>query len=76
MLFRKHRGSLDDAMITCIPVKTKKDIADYCSDKLITFDPELIKVKYYCYDDRIQWDTYIVIYPDYGPLGFTNGNLI
>ena len=73
--FRKHRGSLEDSMKTETQVKDKKDIAEICSDELIKFDPEKIEIKHYGFDERIQWNSFIVYYPDYGVLGFTNANI-
>lgn len=68
MKFREHRGSLSDAMKTVIEVNSLLDI-----EKLFPNDGKL-KIEYYCYDDRINWNTYIVI-GELGVIGFTNGNL-
>jgi hypothetical protein len=34
-----------------------------------------VTIKPYCYDNRIGWDTYIVIVKGHGVYGFTNGPL-
>lgn len=81
MKFREHRGSLSDAMETVVEVSNISDIAaiinkswDYFGKKV-----EQIKIEFYCYDERIDWETYIVTYRLSGEeqfyvAGFTNGN--
>jgi len=32
-----------------------------------------LHVHYYAYDDRIEWDTHIVMLDGFGPVGFTDG---
>jgi len=66
MLFREHRGSLEDSMKTVTNVESLKDI-----EKICNFKGEY-KIKYYCFDDRINWNTYIVTCDD-KVIGFTNG---
>jgi hypothetical protein len=68
MKFREHRGSLEESMKTIINVESLNDI-----QKLFP-DSKKIEIKKYCYDDRINWDTFIVT-DENGVLGFTNGNL-
>jgi len=82
MKFREHRGSLSDAMETVVEVNGISDIAtiinkswDYFGKKV-----EQFKIEFYCYDERIDWETYIVTYRLSGEeqfyvAGFTNGLL-
>ena len=80
-LFRPHRGLLADAMAEVEEIKTlpdmvekiKRDLEPYAHNYVI--NENTVKVEPYGYDDRINWDTYIVTLKDYGVIGFTNGNL-
>lgn len=83
VLFRQHRGSLDEAMKTVQEVNSLQDIVDICNEPKI--GPEIlledVSIKYYCEDERINWNTYIVTAEShtknvqFGVLGFTNGPL-
>ena len=73
--YRDHRGSLADSMATARPVSTWAEL----EQAVAPFVP--LDVRYYAYDDRIQWDSYVVMgcAPDFPAemfvLGFTNGPL-
>jgi hypothetical protein len=81
MKFREHKGSLSDAMDTVVEVNSISDIAaiinkswDYFGKKV-----EQIQIEYYTYDERINWETFIVTYRLFGEeqfyvAGFTDGN--
>lgn len=76
MKVRPHRGSLKSAMEECVEIlPTKKALEDHIGYKVVSVE------KYGSgYDERIGWDTYIVMreYPnDTGkyPWGFTDGPL-
>jgi hypothetical protein len=80
MLFREHRGSLDDAMKTCIPLPNTKEALVNHIKSLNLFDDKSIHsgivVAPYGYDERIQWNTHIVTILGYGVIGFTNQNIV
>ena len=70
MLYREHRGSLEDSMKTIFSIKsTKKDLS-----QIIGCNIEDIEVKEYGYDDRIGWNTFIVLVKGI-PVGFTDGDV-
>ncbi len=74
--FRKHRGSLVESLDTAVLVSSKEDIAMVCTDETTDIDPDLIEiVPYMGYEHRTGWHIHVVIYPDYGVLGFTDGNI-
>lgn len=80
--FRFHRGGLKEAMETVIEVGNKEElkqaiIQHYKDNNIEEFTPDVenITIEPYGYDNRIDWDTYIVSIPNYGVLGFTNGPL-
>lgn len=77
ILYRSHRGSLDEAMSTVVELPaTLKALTDHVNESLSPKVTDL-EVKPYVYDYRIDWDTHIVTgicshsnlrYP----VGFTN----
>jgi len=77
--FRFHRGALADSLETLVQFSNKDELYNYIiqwlyslpGNKVITHDD--IAVKYYCYDSRINWDTYLVTIKDWGPVGMTDG---
>ena len=80
MLFRHHRGSLDEAMRTVVEIPSKKallrEIKSHLSphDSLKIDNVDDISFKHVGWDDRIKWDTYYVIV-DGQVLGMSNGTL-
>lgn len=59
VLFREHKGSLEDSLQTIKEIDSLKDIQFIISDKY--FHPVSdLKSEYYFYDGRISWDTYII----------------
>lgn len=78
LLFRFHRGKLDESMMTVRNVDSYEFlrwiIASYWD-----FIPIKIKIEPYVYDERIEWDTHIVSAQFKGledkgfmPVGFLN----
>lgn len=69
-LYRPHRGGLDTAMAEVREfdgtIAGLQDLVEY----------PILSFQYYCYDDRIKWQTYIVtcVFPDgtHGVAGYTN----
>jgi hypothetical protein len=83
-LFRPHRGLLADAMEEVVELNDKAALVSHIKngwkkhfpDHGYDFNQDTIKVKAYCFDDRIDWDTHIVTYEKGGHIhveGFTNG---
>jgi hypothetical protein len=75
--FRPHRRTLIEAMKE---VKTFNSLAELIENQKpelaqwgVEITAENVKVTPYCYDKRINWNTYIVTLEDYGVLGFTDG---
>ena len=70
MLYRSHRGSLDDSMKTVVQMpNTRAALAQH-----LDVSPCDIEVLPYAVDDRIGWDTHIVLVCG-RPAGFTNYRL-
>lgn len=76
-LFRPHRGSLAVAMAEVREIDSLAELIAFAEAELghYSVDVSGLKVEPYCYDTRIDWDTYIVSIPKYGVIGFTNGPL-
>lgn len=72
VLFREHRSSLSESMETVKEIESLDDIYNSTDFKKYEIVNDL-RIDPYCYDSRINWDTYIVTSPDYGIVGFTNG---
>lgn len=80
MLIREHRRLLDESMETVVAIEpTMTALVAWAEQLLAHYDlpkPFDIRIKHYCYDSRIKWNTYIVKLEGYGVLGFTDGPLI
>lgn len=76
--YRPACGSLSKAMAEAKTMHTKGDLLQEAKNFYERFLPKgmltlkKIHVKYYCFDDRIGWHTYIVILEGMGVLGYTN----
>ena len=59
LLFRFHRGGLDESMQTVTEIHSMADLINLTQEK---WGDMLrgISIEPYGYDERIQWDTYIV----------------
>lgn len=71
VLYRDHRGGLDDSMQT-VQELDLQGIQDHLH-KL--FGPGIIEVKKYGFDPRINWDTHVVTHNGRA-VGFTNGAIL
>lgn len=77
ILFRPHRGSLEDSLKEARSFYTKEEvrryIVRYCSELEPCFTDSRIKCEFYAQDKRISWDTYIIT--GSGVIGFTNQDI-
>lgn len=64
MKYRQHRGTLEDSMSTVTEVNNIEDIDKIINESYIDFGKKVeeIEIKFYGYDSRINWETYIVTY--------------
>ena len=69
-LFRPQRGSYAESMLEAIGVTKLRDIAEIVG----VTDLAHISTRYYTFDTRNDWDTYVVLV-DGQAVGFTNGAL-
>lgn len=78
MKFREHRGGLKESLATCVELPpTRAALAAHLKPWLeplrVPVSEAALHIHYYAYDDRIQWDTHIVMLDGFGPVGFTDG---
>ena len=77
--YRPHRGALADAMKEVREFKSFDELLDHVIKELNFFEHDFVidhttvHVEKYCYDERIEWDTYIVTLDGFGVLGMTDG---
>ena len=73
--FREHRGGLAESMATTVDISTYIALLEYAHKLLDPWDVKFdrLEITHYGYDERIEWDCYLVSVPGYGVLGYTNG---
>lgn len=78
-LYRPQRGNLDDAMQEMKDFQSLDELILYLQEDLFMWfgkqeiNKDTLHIKPYCFDERINWDTYIVTLDGWGVVGFTNG---
>lgn len=61
VLYRPQRGTLADAMAEVKKFSSIKEMCEYLvQDHGKAFDVSDVYISYYCYDNRIDWETFIV----------------
>lgn len=67
VLYRPQKGTLADAMAEVKEFSSLEEMFEYLvKDSENAFDISDIYISYYCYDERIDWKTYIVATGRYG----------
>lgn len=76
MKFRSHKGTLAESMDTVKEVKDLNDVKKILEKEYEPYKilPGEITCKYYCYDKRINWDSWIILENGYA-IGFSDGQL-
>lgn len=79
MLFRYHRGGLAESLETTINIKDKQELYKILQDELkrwnFFFNIEDIECIDYGYDNRCNWQTYLISIKNFGVVGMTNVNV-
>jgi hypothetical protein len=63
MIFRFHRGGLEESINTCVEVNSIEQLVDIIQGSFREdhkINPEDIVIEYAIYDERIKWNTYFV----------------
>ncbi len=72
LLFRFHRGSLEDSMETVMEIKSVKHFISHMKKYwFFPFEKVNLQIRKYRYDERIDWDTFLVTLSGI-PVGFFN----
>jgi hypothetical protein len=74
--FREQRGGLEESMRTVVTLKDRAELVSHLRKVLapLPVAAKDVKVRHYCYDDRIGWSTFIVCVGD-GVAGFTDARI-
>lgn len=75
MKFRVHSGSLENSMKSCTEVKDRAELVSYLKSRSSLWNSvkeESINCEFYGFDERINWNTYILT-DEHGVIGFTDG---
>lgn len=70
MIFRPQRGSLAESMNEAVTINSKKTLAAYLDEPITD-----IQVRMYGYDERINWNTWLVTVRG-DAVGFTNEEVL
>jgi hypothetical protein len=61
-LYRPQRGGLSESMLEALKFDSKEELIQKLSeDLMVNIEANEISIKKYVYDDRIKWDTHIVL---------------
>lgn len=79
MKFREHRGGYDDSMATLVELPDRAALVEHvdnlhaCFIHPYDFSKMQVEPYYMQRDTRCGWkETYIVVLPGYGPIGYTD----
>jgi hypothetical protein len=80
MKFREHRGSLTESMQTVVELANRDELVSHLNRmfensgpvKPEPIKPDEVEIKFYLFDDRIGWNTYLVFVRGFGPVGFSD----
>lgn len=76
--YRDHRGELAESLKTIQVFNDLKGLINYLRKSLSLYHFQFldsdVEIDYYCYDHRINWNTYIVTIKNLGVIGFTDYN--
>lgn len=66
IIYRPQRSLLDEAMAEKKEFSSMKEMLEYLvKEHKKAFDIKDISITYYCYDERISWETFIVTVAKY-----------
>lgn len=77
MKFRFHKGGLSESMNTVVEFDSFEELVKIIKVSFngypLTIDSNTLRISPYKWDERISWDTHIVVLDDYGVVGMTDG---
>jgi len=76
MWLRENRQTIWQSLATSVRIKNRAQLVRYISDKMrksrVAITDDMIHVTHYGYDDRIDWDEYIIVVEGFGVFGYTD----
>jgi hypothetical protein len=76
MWLRENRRTIWQSLATSVRIKNRAQLIRYIAGKLrksrVAITDDMIHVTHYGYDDRIDWDEYIVVVEGFGVFGYTD----
>lgn len=76
MRVREWRKSVRRSLATTVRIRNRAQLVRHVSAKLrkdgIVIPDEFIHVTHYGYDDRIDWDEFIIVVEGFGVFGYTD----
>lgn len=76
MWLRENRRTIWQSLATSVRIKNRAQLVRYIAGKLrksrIAITDDMVHVTHYGYDDRIDWDEYIVVVEGFGVFGYTD----
>ena len=77
MRMRESKPTIEESLATIQNLEGRtqlvRRIFDALGEKGVIVTDEMIHVSHYGFDDRIDWDEYIIVVDRYGVFGFTDG---
>jgi hypothetical protein len=74
---RESKPTIEESLATIQDIEGRTQLVRWIFDALgekgVTVTDEMIHVSHYGFDDRIDWDEYIIVVDRYGVFGFTDG---
>lgn len=76
MRLRENKTTIEESMSTTVEVDGRAQLLQHIVDALakkgFAVTDDMIHVTHYGYDDRIDWDEYIIVVDRFGVFGFTD----
>ena len=76
MWLRENRRTIWQSLATSVRIKNRAQLVRHIAGRMrksrIAITDDMIHVTHYGYDDRIDWDEYIVVLEGFGVFGYTD----
>jgi hypothetical protein len=76
MWLRENRRTIWQSLATSVRIKNRAQLVRYIAGRLresrVAITDDMVHVTHYGYDDRIDWDEYIVVVEGFGVFGYTD----
>jgi hypothetical protein len=76
MWLRENRRTIWQSLATSVRIKNRSELVRSIAGRLrksrIAITDDMIHVTHYGYDDRIDWDEYIIVVEGFGVFGYTD----